>query len=619
MTFTLTQQQQDFLDAAAPADRGILCEAGAGAGKTTTAKKAAAQHPRKRILYTAFNKAIVKSAETSMPPNVRCRTSYGIAWDGFGVKWKRTLDIKGQKLADVARILRINDPLRLSGEHAPLTTGKVARLALKTVEQFCSSADAELDTKHVPLLPGTEDVRGELVSAILPVAKRAYADMLNPEAGQIGTKPGFYFKQWALGRPQIPADILIVDEVQDTDPVLAAVLRDQQIPMWLIGDDAQRIYEWRGCVSVMGDFPAYHQLRLTTSFRFGQEVADEANKWLEMLGTDMRITGAGPTSTVGMIARPDAILTRSNAAAVSEAITAAAEGRKVHIKGASDEVKRLAEGAAQLQQGRPAWHEELQAFNSWDQVVQYVEDGLASTELENTVRLLDTHGVDVVVAALSNTVAESWADLVVTTTHKVKGLEWDNVRIGSDWMPPRKPGEPIPAATKMLAYVAVTRAKKGLDVGGLWWTDSALGAHREEVEHRERLRIAIAAANESPLEEGDAVTPESLILAQLDGDLDDMPVDVVNELCNAALAGPAEPTPDFQGSARPAETPAVVVDLPTEPLARAVEMLRRHEDAAVSREIEGRPFGSADRAAFVRELLSAYLGHDVREELAKAV
>jgi len=258
---------------------------------------------------------------------------------------------------------------------------------------------------------------------------------------------------------------------QDTDPVLAGVLREQQAPLYLIGDDAQMIYGWRGCVSVMGDFPTFHQLQLTKSFRFGPAVADEANKWLEILDAKIRITGHEPVlSRVGTIAEPDAILCRTNAGAVTEALEQAAQGRKVHLKGAGDAVKALVEGAQQLQQGRDAWHEELQAFRSWDQVKQYVEDGMASTELEATVRLIDTHGIEAVADALSRTVAEGYADVVITTCHKVKGLEWPKVQIADDWHAPKRGADPSDDMA-MLAYVAVTRAKDELDRGGLSWVD----------------------------------------------------------------------------------------------------------------------------------------------------
>jgi antirestriction protein ArdC/superfamily I DNA/RNA helicase len=65
-------------------------------------------------------------------------------------------------------------------------------------------------------------------------------------------------------------------------------------------------------------------------------------------------------------------------------------------------------------------------------------------------------------------------DVVVTTAHKSKGLQWDNVRIFDDFWGPRtnkKTGElEMPVDEELrLAYVALTRAQKKLDPGPLNW------------------------------------------------------------------------------------------------------------------------------------------------------
>lgn len=65
-------------------------------------------------------------------------------------------------------------------------------------------------------------------------------------------------------------------------------------------------------------------------------------------------------------------------------------------------------------------------------------------------------------------------DVVITTAHRSKGLEWDRVRIGDDFWGPKADKETgelkMPADEELrLDYVAATRAKKQLDPGGLDW------------------------------------------------------------------------------------------------------------------------------------------------------
>lgn len=491
--FPPTDEQQDFLDAI-DTGRSIVVQAGAGAGKTTGmrmgAEKLSAQG--KKGIYTAFNSAIVQSAKGSFPRGVTAQTTYSMAYRAGGHAWKDRLEIKGQTLRDVARILQITGPLYLGKDRSPLAPTKVARLALGAVDKFCASADDELTADHIDGIPGCEDMSGHIADEVLPLAQRAWDDMSRPKSGQLRVKPGLYFKRWALSRPQIAADYAMVDEVQDTDPVLARVLREQDLPLYLIGDDAQMIYGWRGCVSVMGDFPDAVQLAFTKSFRFGPAIADEANKWLDLLGAKIRLTGHDPVpSRLQLVERPDAVLCRTNAQAVLEAIEAHEQGVTVHLKGAGEAVRALAESAAQLQQGKEAWHPELAAFRTWSDVLQYVEDGMASTELENTVRLLDTHGIDTVLDGISGTVAEAFAERIVTTTHKVKGLEWSSVRIADDWTPPKDRNTLPREELCMLAYVAVTRAKVELDRGGLAWIDDYAGtATRTSAPLAQRAAVA---------------------------------------------------------------------------------------------------------------------------------
>nr|WP_249816408.1 UvrD-helicase domain-containing protein [Bradyrhizobium sp. 180] len=55
-------------------------------------------------------------------------------------------------------------------------------------------------------------------------------------------------KLWALSNPAIAADFILLDEAQDTNPVVLDVLRKQPAQMVYVGDKYQQIYEWRGAV-----------------------------------------------------------------------------------------------------------------------------------------------------------------------------------------------------------------------------------------------------------------------------------------------------------------------------------------------------------------------------------
>jgi superfamily I DNA/RNA helicase len=80
-------------------------------------------------------------------------------------------------------------------------------------------------------------------------------------------------------------------------------------------------------------------------------------------------------------------------------------------------------------------------------------------------------------------------DVVVSTVHRAKGLEWPKVRAGDDFFGPRKPHLAPPDAQWILpseaevniAYIAVTRAQAELDMGSLDWIDKWVPANDPEI------------------------------------------------------------------------------------------------------------------------------------------
>ena len=226
---------------------------------------------------------------------------------------------------------------------------------------------------------------------------------------------------------------------------------------------------------------ATHRRALTQSWRFGTAVADEANVWLGVVGAELRVVGSPQrTSVLGMVGHPDAILCRTNAGTIEQLMEAHTRAVKVHLVGEGREMLALARAAQRMQAGERPEHPELVAFRTWEQVVQYAETDPSGSDLAIAVRMIETYGAEAVITAITKAVPAEDADLVVSTAHKAKGLEWDAVRIGGDFRQPleKETGKPLPIEKEeaMLAYVSVTRAKLTLDTGGLAWIHDHLAA-----------------------------------------------------------------------------------------------------------------------------------------------
>jgi broad specificity phosphatase PhoE len=462
----------------------LVLQAGAGCGKSSTLKMIAASDRRRRMTYVAYNRSIAADASRSFPSTVLCKTGHGLAFDQrYGARLQRPRQTAHQaaQALDVRTVLNIigATPAISTDLNMPkaMTSKVIMRAALDTVARWCHSADTEITARHIPRYDGLTkpEPRAQLAALVLPVAKAAWEDLLR-EDGVLNLSHDHYLKMWALSGPKLPTDVVLLDEAQDTNDVLSAVLLAQDHAQRIaVGDSAQQIYSWRGANDALAKFVhelGAPELTLSQSFRFGQAIADEANLWLRTIDAPLRLTGFDAcNSTVGPVDDPDAILCRTNSGAMGIVMEGLEAGRKVALVGGGGDIKRLAWAAEALQDGRPTDHPEFMAFPSWDAVREYAEEEDGS--LKVLVKLIDEHGTDQIVAAADGLCSEQQAELVVSTAHKAKGREWPRVRIHSDFRAP-KPDQKtghilLPKEEGRLAYVAVTRAREVLDSAALAW------------------------------------------------------------------------------------------------------------------------------------------------------
>lgn len=455
----------------------LALEARAGAGKTSTLSMLAHSTPR-RGLYVAFNKSIVADVGPRMPGSVVCSTAHSLAYRAVGAKFRHRLNGNRIRSDEIARILRV-DPfvIRYGQQTKVLQPGYLGGLAMRAISVFCNSDDDEPSRMHVPYVDGIDEPLGdgrrgnannrELAALLEPALRRAWADLQDP-AGRLRYSHDVYLKQWALTRPQLGVDYVLADEAQDLSPVMVGVLFSQRSTQIVaVGDSAQNIYGWRGSVDAMRDERLTARSTLSMSFRFGPAVAEVANRVLAMLDSDPPVEGTNRVaSVVGPVADPNAILCRTNAAAVDAVLAAQQAGGRPHLVGGGSEVVSFAKAALELQQQGRCWHPELACFDSWNEVVDYVEHDQLGGELRLMVNLVEKYGVPTILRALEHMPLEEHATVVVSTAHKAKGREFDSVRLAGDF-PQRAelPGEPAPSDAELrLLYVAATRAKRELDV-----------------------------------------------------------------------------------------------------------------------------------------------------------
>lgn len=483
MPFTPTDEQAAALEAFKISEH-LVIQAGAGTGKTSTLAFLAEQMPARRGRYLAFNRAIALDAATRFPASVQCKTAHSLAYAALGHRYRERLNSPRRPGWRVGQDLGLNTPARIHGRD--LVPATLSNTVLRTVTRYCQSADAELAPHHVPSPRGidTEEAHAELSDLLLPYAAKAWDDLQSPNAGTVRFEHDHYLKMWALTDPVLHGDFLLLDEAQDTNPVLEQIVLAQRerTQIVMVGDSAQAIYGWRGARDVMTGFDCRH-LTLTRSFRFGPALATEANRWLTLSGAPIQLTGTPDIhTTVGSHTnRPDAVLCRTNIGAITEILAFLDAGTATALVGGGDALRALAQAARDLIAGRRTHHPELLLFTTWGELRDYAELDPAGADLQPFANLVDEHGPDAVLRAVDRLVPEAQAQVTVSTAHKAKGREWPAVRIAPDFTPPpdtdevEAAGHPVPSPVKeseaRLAYVAVTRARHHLDPAGLAWLD----------------------------------------------------------------------------------------------------------------------------------------------------
>jgi superfamily I DNA/RNA helicase len=435
----LTSEQLAIRDAAKSggARLALKIQAFAGTGKTTTLVAIAEGSPQRRFLYVVFNRAAAESARARMPSNVEARTAHSIAFRQIGWRYEARLT---QRPWAWLPYMREKMPRALNAVAAGGRMRSAAgALIIKTLEHFIRSADREISLDHVP---SWCDV--PLASA----AADAATDLWNAIRDPNGSSPvshDCYLKMFFLGDHQMAgADrTLLLDEAQDADPIILGLFERHEGSRVLVGDSYQQLYQWRGAVNALGRISVDAAVMpLTRTFRFGNGAARWANRVLELLEENHRIMPAPhPTSaTVSDNSREvDAILTRTNAGALDEAVKALEHRRKVYVMGGAEALVRLIESAWKLKNGKKG-SGELAVFSSWDELKSAAEGNRSGDDgdpsLKILVKLIEERGARVL--AMCTRLREcvgspETAEVTVSTVHKAKGLEWPRVMVGADF------------------------------------------------------------------------------------------------------------------------------------------------------------------------------------------
>jgi superfamily I DNA/RNA helicase len=490
---TPTPEQQAILDAFESIRNNIKVLALAGTGKTSTLLELVQKHPEKNFLYLAFNRAIKDEvdakAKTRKIKNLRVKTQ-----NGFCLALAKDA---GCKCRDIKGYLSVKETIARLG----LTSDDrfLANPAFQIMRRFMASSDTEMTLRHVP-----KEIEDRFCTQLMRFAKMSGDKLLQAidkkkkRALEIAQKlfSSFSFSsdlmlhdmyvklvQLHYSTIDIAEDVVLLDEAQDINPVFSDIASKINARLIAVGDSNQAIYQFRGAQDFLKDMPAEATFTLTQSFRFLPEIADKANLLLEHM-TDLRIKGFEGVEEDDS----EAILCRTNMGCLTEAFQLLDAEKPFTIDGGVDnEGFKMIEDIVSLYNGNAydVQHIDLKGLRNFSDFEKELEEDLLNIEWKTALRVIDKiGGYDSALDSLRK-LKDSQRNVpanavVITTMHKSKGKEWNTVTIANDAENVfyrsdmdemgRKVRIPIPfseapVTEKNLFYVAVTRAKRNLELG----------------------------------------------------------------------------------------------------------------------------------------------------------
>ena len=472
-----TQEQKEIISSAKKGNN-IIIQAFAGCAKTSTLKMLSTVIC-KETLYIAFNSEIASEARKDFPEWTDCRTVHSIAYEYI---------VKGTKYRPrLSGFYPFQEAKKILSSYIDIYEEETQYMIISNVQElikeYCQSSCFKLCDFVKGYIKGNVEFAEDMEEEYINMSNHLWNCLTNKqETWKIGHD--LYLKMFQLSKPDLSNKykIILLDEMQDSNPVTLDIFYRQQGKVQLIGvgDKYQGIYAWRGAVDAMLSVPeGFITKYLSTNFRFNQDLADQANRILSYMGEEKGITGMGNLTEL----TSKAVLVRNNSTLFNYLIQAANEGKKVFaIADLKDLFSQMYTAASLLyckKSEKPKFgpypHKKIAAYSTWKELV--ADKSPDVRKIANLVAKCQPTVHAAITKARSCLVEnEELADITLVTGHKSKGREWDEVTLSNDFLPvvgeydtiEEKIGEFISEQGMNLCYVAVTRARVKVNLSPEW-------------------------------------------------------------------------------------------------------------------------------------------------------
>lgn len=474
-----TSEQKLIIDSHADL---MIVNAMAGTGKTSTLVKFCEERKREnnhiKIAYFAFNSSMAQEAQESFAAikenMIFCGTMHSYALrnlensDFFIERVQKNEKLRYMDLLDLANTDSIKALNSLLNAFRKFVNSN------KSLETFLVY-DEDIDEIDLDNLLDIYQTKAEIKKIIKKVWETISIDSSYPY------EHDFYLKKFQLENPIIQADYILVDEAQDLNPVMLEIVSRQKAKKVFVGDTHQSIYSFRGCVNALEILSNYENAKhfyLTKTFRCPQHIVNKAVPYLSLLGVPQERMLNGLLKEMEYPTEKDkkTIIFRTNAGVFD--FLAENQDIKVSFVGGigSYDFKKIIDVGLSLsnkQEARSRIRDDfLKTLESKEEFLEYLKDG-------NDIELMSKTNIflkyikkeDFNIFDFINKIKDYGrkAEVIVTTAHKSKGLEWDFVELYKDFpniveIAESKEQSTFAIEELNLLYVAITRAKKGITI-----------------------------------------------------------------------------------------------------------------------------------------------------------
>ena len=487
---TLTKEQEEIINAK---ESSFKINAVAGSGKTTTLLEYAKKNSHLKILYLAYNKSLQTSLQKKLHEykltHMNVSTIHSLAYQKISAyQYNLAHDLKIQVIEKLLN--GYEQTFNQRTNYYPVA--EYVALIKDLVNFYCNSSLIALDLKLLESYKKQGDLSAKILELLNKDEQKALNHLKHILSAMknkiIDATHDFYLKMFYLNKKvstNLGYDLILVDEAQDISDVMIAIVEAQQCRRIYVGDSFQQIYSFRYAINALNkiDLPSYE---LSKSFRFSDSYAKVLEKNLNSLyGMNskklLKISGVDTTTRLGEKAidykKPICVIARSTFGLIQQIVHFIQDDKKIYFEGGYNSYSFMNQTVYSIfylkeKKNDKITIDEIKDFETIQELEQFAKD-TKNQDYLNIIKFINTYGDNIFEInkkiKTKITTNKKDADLIFTTTHKSKGLEYEQIIMADDFITKKELSNPKSKVSFLklheelnIYYVAATRVKSAI-------------------------------------------------------------------------------------------------------------------------------------------------------------